>query len=94
MKDDLDVWADGRRSRQILRNLLTNADRYGGDVVSVHSCSPIWQGMIQIEVRDNGEGDPSPLRDRVFEPYGRAGSSSAQPASVGLGLSVARRLAT
>jgi signal transduction histidine kinase len=93
MKDDLDVWADGRRSRQILRNLLTNADRYGGDVVSVHARRD-GQGMIQIEVRDNGEGIPYSLRDHVFEPYGRAGSSSAQPASVGLGLSVARRLAT
>jgi len=31
------VWADQMRVRQILRNLLSNADRHGGDVVRVSS---------------------------------------------------------
>lgn len=93
MKDDLEVWADGGRVRQILRNLLTNADRYGGDTVNIHA-RRAGTGMIQIEVRDNGEGVPPHMHDRVFEPYGRAASGSTQVASVGLGLSVARRLAT
>jgi len=44
-------------------------------------------------VRDDGEGIPSHLRDHVFEPYARAHSGVTQPASVGLGLSVARKLA-
>jgi signal transduction histidine kinase len=93
MKDDLQVWADSGRVRQVLRNLLTNADRYGGDTVAIHARRS-EKGMIQIEVRDNGDGVPPHMRDRVFEPYGRAASASTHVASVGLGLSVARRLAT
>jgi len=33
------------------------------------------------------------MRDHVFEPYARAKNGTSQPASVGLGLSVARQLA-
>lgn len=93
MKDDLEVRADGGRVRQILRNLLTNAERYGGDTVTIHARRS-GTGMIHIEVRDNGGGIPPHMRDRVFEPYGRAASGPTPVASVGLGLSVARRLAT
>ncbi len=91
MHEDLEVWADGGRVRQILRNLLTNAERYGGNIVkiNVHQADK----TVRLEVRDNGEGIPAHLRDHVFEPYARAKSGSAQPASVGLGLSVARQLA-
>lgn len=49
-------------------------------------------GDIDIEVRDNGDGVPQDLRDHVFEPYARAHDGRSQPASVGLGLSVARKL--
>lgn len=88
---DLETWADPARVRQVLRNLLTNADRYGGSIVKIHAIgSREW---VKIEVRDNGEGIPIHLRDHVFEPYARAHNGEAQPASVGLGLSVARKLA-
>ena len=88
--EDLEVWADPVRTRQVLRNLLTNADRYGGSTVKVHVDGRV--GDIAIEVRDNGDGVPQGLRDHVFEPYARAHDGRTQPASVGLGLSVARKL--
>jgi signal transduction histidine kinase len=92
MNEDIEVWADGGRVRQIMRNLLTNADRYGGDIVKIHILRT-GDGIVRLEVRDNGEGIPYHLRHHIFEPYARANSSSTQPASVGLGLSVARQLA-
>jgi signal transduction histidine kinase len=91
MHDDLSVWADAGRVRQILRNLLTNAERYGGNIVKIHARRAA--DSVSLEVRDNGEGVPKKLRRHVFEPYARASNASTQPASVGLGLSVARRLA-
>ena len=91
MHDDLSVWADAGRVRQILRNLLTNAERYGGNIVKIHAHRAA--DSVSLEVRDNGEGVPKKLRRHVFEPYARAKNGSTQPASVGLGLSVARQLA-
>lgn len=88
---DIEMWADPGRTRQILRNLLTNAVRYGGDTVRIRVVSS--DEHITIEVRDNGEGIPALLRDQVFEPYARAHKGDSQPASVGLGLSIARKLA-
>ena len=91
MQEDLEIWADSGRVRQILRNLLTNAERYGGNTVKIHVRRVAE--TARIEVRDNGEGVPLHMRDQVFEPYARAKNSATQPASVGLGLSVARQLA-
>ncbi|HEY7824967.1 MAG TPA: PAS domain-containing sensor histidine kinase [Acidimicrobiia bacterium] len=81
------VLADPRRVRQILRNLLTNAQRYGGPklrVVGGFSHHRAW-----LEVRDNGEGIPDEEAERIFEPYVTSGGKG----SVGLGLAVARQLA-
>lgn len=89
--EDVMVWADPVRMRQVLRNLLTNADRYGGNVVKVHVVD--GSDDVRIEVRDNGKGIPEQMRDHVFEPYARGHNGAVQPASVGLGLAVARKLA-
>lgn len=80
---------DGPRVRQILRNLLTNLDRYGGErrrVVGGVNRSRVW-----LEVRDNGEGVSDADAARIFEPY--ASAHVGVTGSVGLGLSVARQLA-
>lgn len=82
------VTADPRRVRQILRNLLTNAQRYGGP-----NCRVVVGasgGIVWLEVRDNGDGIPDDEAEHIFDPYVTAGGRG----SVGLGLSVARQLAT
>jgi len=97
MHDDLDIWADATRVRQILRHLLANSERRGGAVVTIHArrtgSDAFKRDAVKLEVRDNGEGIPRHLWDQVFEPYGRAHSGSSRLASIGLGLPVARRLA-
>lgn len=85
------VVVDPARFRQILRNLITNAVRYGGDRVEVHIQGR--HGGMAIEVRDDGEGVPPAEREHIFEPYQTAHRRVGQPASVGLGLTVSRQLA-
>lgn len=84
-----DIVADPGRVRQIIRNLLTNAQRYGGPSVFIRagkSGDKVW-----LEIRDNGSGVPESERVRIFEPYSTA--HRGVTGSVGLGLTVARQLA-
>jgi signal transduction histidine kinase len=79
------------RTRQILRNLITNAVRYGGDTIAVEVAA---EGkMARVTVRDNGAGVKGMDGERIFDAYYRAAQAESKPDSVGLGLSVARQLA-
>ncbi len=85
------AWADPLRTRQIIRNLFTNALRYGGD--SIRFEIDLRGDAVVVRAIDDGDPIPEAKRQLIFEPYHRAHDSTSQPASVGLGLTVARRLA-
>jgi len=88
---DLRARADEARVRQILRNLLSNARRYGGDTIIVRAGregAKVW-----VEVGDDGPGIIEAERERIFEPYTTAHPVSGVTAAVGLGLTVSRQLA-
>jgi len=85
------AWCDPGRLRQIVRNLLTNAVRYGGKRVRVEL--GVIGDQARVEVCDDGVGIDEQDHDRVFEAYHRAHDRRGQPASVGLGLTVSKRLA-
>ncbi len=82
---------DATRVRQIIRNLITNAVRYGGRTVRIRIMSEVDRAVL--EVRDNGPGVPDEAVDRIFDAFHSAHESPTQPNSVGLGLWVARTLA-
>ncbi len=86
------LWADPLRFRQIVRNLLSNAARYGGQQVWIEIADR--NDQIVVSVVDDGNGVPPALEAKIFEAYesGENGTM-AQPGSVGLGLAVSRRLA-
>ncbi len=88
----LHVRADPRRTRQILRNLVSNAVRYGGDEIKVVTRRGDAE-TLHIVVCDNGEPLDPHEAQRIFESY-RRGSGLLNTESVGLGLSVARKLAS
>lgn len=89
--EELSVMADPTRFRQIIRNLVTNAERYGGESLRFHTVATHRVGVIGVA--DDGAGIPDDQVDRIFEPYGRAHDGRGLPASVGLGLTVSRKLA-
>lgn len=82
---------DPGRVRQILRNLLENARRYGGTRIEVEIAATA--GTLSIEVRDDGSGVPAPILSTLFQPYQHASSTIGMTESLGLGLSVSRQLA-
>ena len=89
--DEVIAFADPIRVRQIIRNLLTNADRYGGDTVEV--ATTVAGDEAVLLVRDSGEALPPDRRELIFEPYESSGPVRGQPAAIGLGLAVSRTLA-
>jgi signal transduction histidine kinase len=88
---EVKVFADPIRVRQVIRNLLTNADRYGGEriMVRVLSADDMWI----LDACDDGPGVPESHRAFIFEPYQRAHQVEGRTDSVGLGLTVSRHLA-
>jgi PAS domain S-box-containing protein len=87
-----DVVADPRRTRQILRNLVSNAVKYGGDEIVVKTRKSDTGDTVDILVCDSGEPLESEEAERIFESFER-GTTSGDGRSMGLGLAVARKLA-
>lgn len=85
------AFADPTRTRQIIRNLATNAVRYGGKRITIEVRSE--RATTFIDVADDGPPIPTDDAARIFEPYQRATAVKAQPGSIGLGLPVSRSLA-
>ena len=82
---------DPARVRQILRNLITNALRYGGPNITVRVTADVAHATVTVA--DDGAGISPEDRERVFEAFGRATGEPHRRDSVGLGLSVSRNLA-
>lgn len=83
--------ADPGRVRQILRNLLTNALKYGGDRVMVNLDTS--GEFARATVIDDGPGVPPESSEQIFRSYERAHAKESHPGSVGIGLSISRELA-
>ncbi len=86
------VDADRMRLGQVLRNLISNAEKHGGANVRVTGRSE--GGGYVIRVTDDGPGVPAEYRDTLFERYIHQGSTPLQTGSVGLGLANAQMMTT
>jgi len=79
--------------RQIVSNLIQNAQRYGGDtpIELALECS---DKQARVVVRDAGAGIPDDQLDKVFRPFYRLEASRSQATGgTGLGLAIVRQLA-
>jgi signal transduction histidine kinase len=84
------VAADEFRLRQILKNLISNAVKYGGPNIKVKGMELL--DAYELRVEDDGGGVPDEIRDRIFNPFPHGGKG-APSQSVGLGLFIVRELA-
>jgi signal transduction histidine kinase len=89
------VWGDPHAIHTILENLVDNAFKYGGDSPHAKIVVRRKSGRVMISVEDQGVGFPPERSADLFVPFRRVieGKGSAQHGS-GLGLSIARALAT
>lgn len=87
----VEALVDPSRLRQIVRNLATNAVRYGGPDVRVAVREVDYSAIV--DVSDDGPPLGKSAMSRIFEPYVRSEMSATVPGSIGLGLSVSKSLA-
>lgn len=91
----LEIVADRGLLRRALWNLVENAAKYGAPPI-VLAAAPAAGDLVEMSVTDDGEGIPAADRERVFAPFyrmDRARSPGSGQRGVGLGLTLARRVA-
>ena len=87
------VRADSQQMRQVLHNLVQNAqdaleNRKGGSGASAIEVRTESAGdKVRLTVADNGGGFPEELMARVFEPY-----VTTKPRGTGLGLAIVKKI--
>jgi nitrogen fixation/metabolism regulation signal transduction histidine kinase len=94
LKNDLPlITADARGLRQVLNNLLINAqDALASTtnpaiVLSTRSVQSDSNNYIELTVQDNGPGIPEDLLGKLFEPY-----VTTKAKGTGLGLAIVKRI--
>jgi nitrogen fixation/metabolism regulation signal transduction histidine kinase len=87
------VWADSAQIRQVLHNLVQNAQdalehaRKDGETPSIEVRTELAGDKIRLSVSDNGAGFPEEMMARIFEPY-----VSTKPRGTGLGLAIVKKI--
>ena len=88
----IEVDADPVRLAQVFANLLNNSAKYtpagGRIVVTVR----MQDAMASICVKDNGEGIPTEMIDKVFNMFTQVDAGARAQGGLGIGLTLARTL--
>src|SRR5579871_914078 len=84
------VLADPGLLERVLANLFSNALRFSPEGRPPELQALLSRDTVRLEVVDHGPGVPDAQKDRIFEPFERAGDRHP---GVGLGLAVAKGFA-
>ncbi|MFT3734670.1 MAG: ATP-binding protein [Rhodocyclaceae bacterium] len=83
------VRADASQLRQVIHNLLQNAQQALGDKpdAMIHLTTRHDGRRVELQLRDNGPGFPQAMLSRAFEPY-----VTSKPKGTGLGLAIVKKI--
>jgi len=85
--------ADGDRIGQVLRNLLTNANKYAPEGAKVEMSARRSGDAVEFAVADDGPGLEADQLEHVFERFWRGQSGETQAVGgTGLGLAISKSL--
>jgi signal transduction histidine kinase len=88
--DDIGTFvADGKRVRQILFNLLSNAVGFSSPGQTIRVSARKRGGEVIFDVKDQGRGIPPEIKARIFERF-ESHTLGTRHRGVGLGLSIVR----
>ena len=90
------IFADAKRTTQIIANLMENAVRYTPDGGQIHVWSQVWDedpDFVLVAVKDTGIGIPPEEQPKVFERFYRGHHPLVLAApGTGLGLPIVKQL--
>lgn len=85
------VWADSRRIRQVLNNLLDNAIKYSPEGGQITVTCEVESEFVVLSVADQGVGIPREYLDRIFDRFFQVdGAMTRKIGGSGLGLAIAK----
>jgi signal transduction histidine kinase len=86
------VRGDRERLRQVIQNLVDNAVKYSAAGGEVRVVASAFDGVIRIDVEDDGPGVPLEDQELIFEKFGRSSAGGGAKPGTGLGLFIARSI--
>jgi PAS domain S-box-containing protein len=86
------VAAEPHYLEHVLRNLLTNADKYSPSDSPIEIQASMQGDEAEIVILDRGPGIAQEETEAIFERFYRSDRTSGQAAGIGLGLTVCKRL--
>ena len=86
------VTADPTYVEQVIRNLLSNAAKYGGVGSTVVVAAEAGAAEVQVRVFDDGPGFPPAETNRLFDLFYRSPGTAGSASGAGIGLFVCARL--
>lgn len=90
---NIEIYADRTRFRQVLINLVNNAIKFTDKGQVVLNVSPMDGARVSITVKDTGIGIPSDNLETIFQEFTQVDSSTTRKTGgTGLGLPISRRL--
>jgi PAS domain S-box-containing protein len=92
---DRDLWTDvdPNRFAQVMANLLSNAAKFSPKGGTVEVSVVRADDRARVTVRDFGEGIPKDFRNRIFDRFAQADSSSKRSrGGTGLGLHISKQI--
>lgn len=91
-REEVLVWADSIRMREVLNNVVSNAIKYnksGGRVdIEIREIAE----YAQISVRDTGKGIPDESKSAVFNEFETVGNVATHHKGTGLGMPISKQL--
>jgi PAS domain S-box-containing protein len=95
LADDVHVYVDRQRLKQVMVNLLANAVKYNRDGGTVRVGAEVVDGgRVRLTVTDTGFGIAEDDQALLFQPFERLSAHASAVEGTGLGLAVSQQLVT
>ncbi len=92
LANELPVVGDRERLTQVVTNLLANAVKYSPEGGTVGLTGTASDGIVRVEIRDEGIGIPDDHQQRIFTKFYRGEAAERGIPGTGLGLTLTRQI--